>query len=202
MTDARAVSVYAMVAGCLLAGCSESPSPQRRARGILPDEATSRATPAQIAAASERPAEAPATPPPSSLPSPFVRNAPNPGALSTPDSGASPDPAQAASATGGDAGPARDLSSELRALLGQPASCLDLAVVEAAGGKATIAATANVVPSGRITRASVTAPGQPATALRCLEQRITGGSLKGPVPGAPLAITTSVPIEVISTARP
>ena len=198
MSSARAASVCALALGCLLASCGETPKPDRRARGILPEEATSRATPAQLAAAEAPATEAPATPPPSSLPSPFVRSAPNPGALSTPDAGTSGEAAGAAA----DAGPPRDLGSELRGLLGQPASCLDLAAVEASGGKLTVDATAQVVSSGRITRATVTAPGQPSTALRCLEQRITAGSLRGPVPGAPLAVRTSVPIEVISTAKP
>jgi hypothetical protein len=97
-----------------------------------------------------------------------------------------------------DAGKPRDLSSELLERLGSPTSCLDLQQAVAGGGRLTVVVVAEVMPSGRITRAQATAPNQPASALRCLENRATSAGLKGPVPGAPLSVTATMPIEVAS----
>lgn len=191
---------WVVLSALLLPGCSEQPVVQTRPRGLLPGEETSHARlepprkPAPVA-------PAPPPPPRSQLASPFAKAA-DPGALASPQ-------ALGAAAASADAGstavpatdaptPPRDLPSELIALLGQPASCLDLAAIAAAGGRTTISITAQVMPSGRVTRASASAPNQLGDALRCLEDRATAKSFRGPVPGAPREVTATIPIEVVA----
>ncbi|MET0341833.1 MAG: hypothetical protein ABW252_12585 [Polyangiales bacterium] len=190
----RGASLLAVTATFLVA-CGETPAPTRRPQGLLTGEEVAKGP---VNLPKQEPVPAP--PPPSSLPSPFVKAAPNPGALSNPDAGGAGEPTAGAESAQ-DAAPPRDLARELTALLGQPGTCLDLAVVEKSGGRATVTATASVVPSGRITRASIEVPGQPSSAVKCLEQRLTSGSLKGPIPGAPLQVRASVPIEVVAATR-
>jgi hypothetical protein len=172
----------------MLVGCSDS-QPAAQPRGIAQGEET------------KAPVVAPPPPPPppsrpSSLSSPFEKTL-DPGALQ-----AAPPPVQdagqPAQAQPVDAGKPRDLSAELSERLGSPSSCLDLQQVVTAGGRLNIVIVAEVMPSGRITRAQATAPNQPASALRCLENKATSAGLKGPVPGAPISVTTTLPIEVAS----
>jgi hypothetical protein len=184
------------------AGCSEKTVEQPRQQGLLPGEGR----PLGPVVIKPEPA-APPPPPraPSSLPSPFASAKPDPGALQRTDPPPireEPGAAVPTAAEPHDKVAQRDLPAELTALLGQPASCLELASVAAAGGRLSIVVTAYAVPSGRITRASVDAPGQPASALRCLEGRVTSGSLRSPVPGAPLQVKATIPIEVISQPEP
>jgi hypothetical protein len=201
--ELRGMLAAALLASAgLLLGCSEPEAPLLRQRGLAPGEEVPRGpTPPPPSA------PPPAPPPPrSSLESPFAARAPDPGALVRREPARDEDagmPAAPQRASGpADTGAQRDLPAELTALLGQPASCLELASVASAGGRVTISLVAYAVPSGRITRATATAPGQPATALRCLEQRAMAVSLRGPVPGAPLQVTATIPIEVISQPTP
>ena len=183
------------------AGCSEKTVEQPRQQGLAPGEER----PLGPVVLKSEPAPAPPPPrAPSSLASPFASAKPDPGSLQRTDPPLMEEPGAAVppAAEPHDKVAQRDLSAELTALLGQPASCLELASVAAAGGRLTIVVTAFAVPSGRITRASVKAPGQPTSALRCLEGRATSGSLRSPVPGAPLQVTATIPIEVISQPEP
>ncbi len=175
-----------------LYACSDSAPAASSRRGVLPDEQK----PAPVAA----PAPPPPPPPPrSSLDSPFAKKL-DPAALQ----------AQAPEQTAQEAEPApspteapkRDLSAELAERLGSPTSCLDLEKVVASGGRLDVVVVAQVMPSGRITRAQVTAADQPGTSLHCLESKATSASLKGPVPGAPLAVSATLPIEVASQPTP
>ncbi len=191
----------------LVVGCDEA-APERRAQGISPVEARSRS------------AQAPAPPPPataprSQLPSPF--RAPElagastqtpggswPGSLAGPGSGADASAlgtASVASAEGAgaqDAGRPRDLAGELRALLEPVPSCLDAAAVAAAGGRVTVTVVVHLVSSGRVSRATATAPGQPSSALHCLEQRVARSALRGPIPEAPREVSVTIPIEGVT----
>lgn len=176
----------------------DTPQPARRPQGLGPGEELQRG---RVPVALPNPAPTPPTPPSpaaskSALPSPFAQAAPNPGALMP--QGGDDAGAQGSEDAGADAGagPPRDYPSELRALLGQPASCLDLTAAESSGGRLTITAVATVSVTGRVTRATVNAPNQPATALRCLQQRLTSGSLRGPIPNAPIEITSNVVVEI------
>lgn len=174
----------------LILGCSDS-KPVARPRGLQTGEETRAPV---IAAPVVTP---PPPPPPSSLASPFEKTL-DPGALqaqpvAVQDAG---QPAQATAVV--DAGKPRDLSAELLERIGSPMACLDLPQAVASGGRLNIVVVAEVMPSGRITRAQANAPGQPASALHCLESRVTSSGLKGPVPGAPLSVTATLPIEVAS----
>jgi hypothetical protein len=102
-------------------------------------------------------------------------------------------PAVAAGASAG-----RDLSRELVALLGAPAPCLDLGKVADHGGRLEIVLQAMVMPSGRVSRADVRAPHQPPEALDCLKERLLSASLAPDVPGAPVSVQATVPVEVVA----
>ncbi|MDB4988302.1 MAG: hypothetical protein JWN04_3480 [Myxococcaceae bacterium] len=196
-----------VVLGALLPGCSEQPVVQQRPQGLLPGEDVSRPSAAPRVVRTP-PTPPPAPPPRSSLPSPFATAA-DPGALAksaqaqlaslaAPDAGdRAPDlsagPAAAAPVTA-----PRDLPTELISMLGQPADCLDLAAVASGGGRTTISLTVSVMPSGRVIRASADAPNQPASGLRCLEQKASAAKFRSPVPGAPLDVTATIPIEVVA----
>jgi hypothetical protein len=172
--------------------CRDSAPEAMRPRGIAPGEEGHAPPVAQPA-----PAPAPPPPPPSSLASPFATKL-DPGALTRrepEDAGLAPGRPEAPVP---DAGKPRDLSSELLDKLGRPTDCIDLAKAVAAGGRVNIVVVAEVMPSGRITRAQASAADQPASALRCLENKVTSAGLKGPVPGAPLSVTATLPIEVAS----
>jgi hypothetical protein len=175
-------------------GCSDPAPVQTRPRGIAPGEEVPRG-PVTL----PTPPAAPSAPSPSSLSSPFAKQG-DPAALprvEVVDAGTS-----SAASPSADAGSPRDLSSELVAKLGRPADCIDLAKAAQAGGRLNIVVVAEVMPSGRITRAQASAPGQPASALRCLERKATSAGLRGPIPGAPLSVTAAMPIEVVSEPTP
>lgn len=177
----------------LALACAKREEVPRRPRGLSPAEVPVGTVPTEEPGAT--PAAAPA---PSSLPSPFVSAAPNPGALRGDAAAAEPGASDTAGPAA-DAAPERDLARELAILVGQPLSCMDLAAVVAGGGRVDISVSAQVVPSGRITRAEASAKGQPERALRCVEQLATSRSLRGPVPGAPRQVTTTVSMQVVAT---
>lgn len=97
--------------------------------------------------------------------------------------------------------PERDLSSELARLLPAPAECLDLARASARG-KVAISVTAMVMPSGRLSRASVSVPGQPAESLKCIEKRVLQGVLPPGVPKAPIQVEANLAVEVVAHGQP
>jgi hypothetical protein len=186
---------------CCIA-CDDAQAPARRQRGLARGEEVPKG-PIVTPPPTPTPAPAPARPR-SSLPSPFAK-ANDPGALkkpAAPTAPAAPDVSAAPPvAAAAPAAPARDLSAELTSVLGQPLTCLDVEAVVRAGGRVNVSVTAHVVPSGRITRATVEAPGQPASALRCFEQRATSGALTGPIVGAPTQVTATLPVEIVATQR-
>jgi hypothetical protein len=185
-------ATLALALALSLAACSSREQPSRP-RGLTPEE-----VPAPSATPPTSPPPERVQPPPSALPSPFAQRAPDPGALMNRD-------ATVGSASGEvtdaavDAGPPRDLGAELAARIGQPVQCVDMAAIVAGGGKLSITARAQVMPSGRITRATVTAPGQPAQATTCIERLVTAASLASPVPDAPREVSTTVVMQVVAT---
>ena len=96
--------------------------------------------------------------------------------------------------------PERDLSAELRALVGQPSQCIDLDTVAEQGGKLTVQIGAYVLSTGAITRASVSAPGQPASTIRCIEQQVVAQRLRDPVPNTPRTVRAELGWEVVRSA--
>lgn len=195
--------VFLALAFVALGGACDKTVQQPRQQGLAPGEERPLGSIAAPVVATPPPRPPPA--PPSSLASPFAPKAPDPGALARPAPAAIEEDAGDVVPTGPlphDTVAQRDLPAELTALIGRAGECLELATVASSGGRVTIVVTAHAVPSGRITRATADAPGQPASALRCLEQRVTAGSLRSPVPGAPLEVTATIPIEVISQPGP
>ncbi len=90
----------------------------------------------------------------------------------------------------------RDLSAELRSLLGQPTDCLDLQKVVDDGGKITVRVSVYVGPSGRITRATINAPGQPGQALSCIERRAVALKMQEPIDDAPRLVEAELSFEI------
>jgi hypothetical protein len=99
-----------------------------------------------------------------------------------------------------DAGPepeARDLASELSQALAGATGCADVVQVAAQpGGKLTISVTATVLATGTLSRVEARAPGQPASAVRCVEQLAAGIKLAPDVPNAPVRIQGSTDMQV------
>jgi hypothetical protein len=111
-------------------------------------------------------------------------------------------PAVESPADAGAAQPERDLSAELAGVLNPHGTCLDFAAVARSGGAIKLSAQAMVLPSGSISRATVTAPGQPGTSLACLESRLRGARLAGPIPGAPRSVSATIALEVAAAPAP
>jgi hypothetical protein len=199
----------AALALCCTAGAAcgkkEAPPP----RGLVDEQGASllpakRAPPA-VEAEEERPepdfgsvgSPFPDSPFPST-PAPSAPGAANP-------SGTRPSGAASAASGAGQAAPQaapRDLAQELLGVLPTPATCVDFAKAAENGGKLEISVEATVMPSGRISRASVSAPGQSAQAVRCLEQGVLGAALKPDVPSAPLTVRATLPLEIVAQTRP
>jgi hypothetical protein len=94
----------------------------------------------------------------------------------------------------------RDLGQEL-ADAASRTGCFDVAAAaKQAGGRLLINASAYVMPSGRITRATVSAAGQPSSALRCAEQKLVATGLSGPLDKAE-SIQGSTTLEVMAAAK-
>jgi hypothetical protein len=92
---------------------------------------------------------------------------------------------------------ARDLGAELSGLLAPVSSCVDLTqAATQANGLLTISVSAYVQGSGRVSRATVTAPGQPASALGCIQNQVLSLTLPGPIPGAPVQVSGSTQVQV------
>jgi hypothetical protein len=189
LTMPRTVSALVLA---VLASCSSERAPQPR--GIPGGEDRPAAANRQVAADEPaQPERAEVEPPRRALPSPFE---PGPGDLMAPAQ-----PEQAAAPQPEEEQPKRDLGNEL-AEAARRSGCLDMsAAAKQPGGKLRITATAYVMPSGRITRATVSAPGQPAAALRCAEARLTATGLPGPFEKAE-SIRGETTIEVVAAVAP
>jgi len=98
--------------------------------------------------------------------------------------------------------PERKLDEELKAALGQPTDCLDLQKIVDGGGKLVVRVGAYVGPSGRITRASVSAPGQPSSTLACIERRAVAIKMRDPIEDAPRLVQTELSFEVARAQAP
>jgi hypothetical protein len=180
-----AVILLAALAGC---GKEEAPAPRGIPGGVD--------RPAPPRRAPEPEAEAP-QPEPS-----FGRKRPNnfelePGDLMAQQAKPAEEPA-----AGEPAKDERNLGQEV-AELARRSGCLDLAAAaQQPGGKLKVSVSAYLMPSGRITRATVSASGQPSSALRCAEQRVVQAGLTGPFEKAE-SVSGETTIEVVAaTAAP
>jgi hypothetical protein len=91
----------------------------------------------------------------------------------------------------------RDLSAELSAKLNQMTDCVDAAqAATQPNGRLVVAVSAYVLGTGSISRATIDAPGQPATALDCLQRGVLAIKLPEPVVGAPINVKGSAEVEI------
>lgn len=89
----------------------------------------------------------------------------------------------------------RDYAGELRALAGDPISCVPVDAVPPATQQVRIDLEANVTETGVVTRAYATARGLPADALDCLRSRVERGRFAAPVRGAPRSIRATLELR-------
>lgn len=95
----------------------------------------------------------------------------------------------------------RDLGAELKSALGSPASCLKPREAENAPDRITISISAQLVGSGRVTRASVSGAQLEASEIDCVRRRVEAIRL-GEVEDAPRGVSTSVELELKKPANP
>jgi hypothetical protein len=193
---ARFDRAAALGLGLWLGACSKQPAPSPGPAGLVDNTGNS-------PVAAPIPTPAPVAPPPEApTVYDFERQAPSdPGALSAPlpPSGLAPGNALGEPKAADAGGPARDLGAELSAALGPAESCVDGAQAAALpGGRLTISVSAYVLPSGRVSRATVTAPGQPQTARDCMQKQVLALSLRQPIPDAPTQVNGSTQVQVRS----
>lgn len=93
----------------------------------------------------------------------------------------------------------RNYAGELATAIGSPMSCIDLATARTLHGHVTIQVTANVTPSGGVTRATAAGAGLPPTALTCVQNLALAARLLAPVADAPRVISTSLTFDVSAT---
>ena len=89
--------------------------------------------------------------------------------------------------------PERDLSAELRELVGNPSSCLtDLAPSVT---DVTLRVRASTSVTGIVTRSSVTGSGLGEEARECVRSRLDGARFRSPVPDAPRDVTAELALH-------
>lgn len=90
----------------------------------------------------------------------------------------------------------RNLSDELRDAIGDISGCLDVETAARIGSSLSVAVRATALPSGRLQRATVTAPSLPASAVSCIRDLAEAASLPTPVDGAPRTVSTTLRFSV------
>ena len=142
------------------------------------------------------PENAPAIPPPRLRPRPMAQKVAPLGPAPTEYVIEEPAPALAAA----EAPHERDFSEELRNAVGDIASCLDVETARTLHGALTVSVSTTVLPSGTMSRASVSAP-LPEAARNCIRDRALHASI-GPVENAPRSISTTLRFEVQASEAP
>lgn len=193
----EAQSLIALTCAALLScagACKKNEEYQPRPPGLIDSEGK----PVVAAPITPPPEPPPAVEPPTVYD--FERGTADPGSLSAKPPATGLTPGNALGAPAADAGaPARDLASELSAALAPASSCIDVAQAAAQPeGRLTISVSAYLQGSGRVSRATVTAPGQPAAALSCIEKLATGLTLRAPIPNAPVQVSGTTQLQVRS----
>ena len=90
----------------------------------------------------------------------------------------------------------RDLSADLHAAIGAIEHCIDLETARRLDGALHVSVTAQLMPSGRISRASANAAGLSRAQNACIEGVVERASIRGPVEGAPRAVSTIIELNV------
>lgn len=178
------------LASILSVACSRAEKPALPP-GLLDSEGKPIVTPAPAPPAP--PAQAPSQP----TVYDFERPSPNPSAPSAAQNLGMNPPATAGGGVQAAGSGGRDLSAELSSKLNQMTDCVDPALVATRpNGRLVVSVSAYVLGSGSISRATIDAPGQPASALECLQRRVMATKLPDPVAGAPINVKGSAEVEV------
>lgn len=90
----------------------------------------------------------------------------------------------------------RDLGAELGEAVGSIQACLDLETARRIDGTLRVPITAQVLPSGRISRASARGGSLSREQNQCIEGVVTHTSLRGPIDGAPREVSTTLELDV------
>lgn len=109
------------------------------------------------------------------------------------------DPGEGSSTTSAAEPAERNLGDELRAAIGSPESCIDLATARTLHGHLSISVSATVTPAGGVTRASASGGSLPESVLSCVQARALAARIAAPVEGAPRTISTSLSFDVTTT---
>jgi len=91
--------------------------------------------------------------------------------------------------------PERDLSAELRALVGDPVSCMDDVDPSELPERISVRVRAHVSTRGVVTRVTVSGTGLTGAARDCLSGRLSTARMRAPVPDAPRAVSTEIVVE-------
>jgi hypothetical protein len=96
----------------------------------------------------------------------------------------------------------RDLGAELQTALGSPVGCLETRPANEAPERIVISVNAQVMGSGRVSRANVASSALNPGELECIRKRAESTRLAGPIDDAPLAVTTSIELTQQKPAPP
>lgn len=170
-----------------LAGCKKREPVHVPPPGLPQNQGAPAAAPAREAPASERPR----------APEPTVYDFERQAAQLDPSALASPDAGAQAAPKDHDPAALRDLAPDLARILREAADrCVDMPKAAAQpGGKLTLSVSAYVLGTGSFSSAEVRAPGQPESALRCLQQAVLRANV-GEVRDAPRKVSGSAELEI------
>lgn len=110
-----------------------------------------------------------------------------------------PEPEAEAEAPAPEEPEARDLTAELRESFRLPHDCFTYARVESFGTSLTVSVRVTVMPSGRVTRAAVTASALTPDEIACVERSAMDVPFRAPVDGAPRTVSATIEFEVATT---
>jgi hypothetical protein len=97
---------------------------------------------------------------------------------------------------------ARDFEAELRAAYLPPLSCLTYERATELGASLRMRVSVTLVPSGRVTRASVSASGLTSAETQCFEAAAMAVALPSPIEGAPRTVSTSIDFTIETRPAP
>ena len=118
---------------------------------------------------------------------------PRPSDYQPPTDGEEAAPAAAAEESPEQDEPERDLSAELRNLVGDPSSCLTGLAPSVTDVTVRVSASTSV--TGIVTRSSVSGSGLDDQARECVRQRLDRARFRSPVPGAPREVTAELTLH-------
>lgn|GEM_PF-3286241 len=97
---------------------------------------------------------------------------------------------------------ARDFEAELRSAYVPPLSCFTYERAAELGASLRMRVSVTLMPSGRVTRAGVSASGLTPAEIDCLEQAAMSVALAAPVEGAPRTVSTSIEFAIETRPAP